>query len=184
MLLKSYLVAGLVSALTWVAAQADPQVPGTGVADRAGVHVAQTTDLQHDAHSARERDLPILMMFSMDGCPYCVLVEEDFLRPMLISGDYQDKVIIRMVKTDTYGNVRDFDGRAVDVDEFAQRYRAFVMPTVVLVDHRGRELAPRLVGISTPDFYGGDLDDAIDTALGRLRQFAMHRGARAATPAN
>ncbi|UCE90318.1 MAG: hypothetical protein JSW10_05755, partial [Pseudomonadota bacterium] len=69
--------------------------------------------------------------------------------------------------------------------EFAQRYSAFVMPTVVLVDHRGRELAPRLVGVTTPDFYGGDLDDAIDTALGRLRQFAMHqRGERATTPTN
>lgn len=181
MSVRSCFFAGLLAALAAspLAAADAPLSPGNKA-----VQVVRTTDLQRDGDAARERNLPILMMFSMDGCGYCELVEQDFLRPMLISGDYRDKVIIRMVKTDSFRDVRDFNGRAVDVDELAQRYRAYVMPTVVLVDHQGRQLTPRLVGVTTPDFYGGDLDNAIDAALGRLQQIALGREQGATQPAN
>lgn len=128
-----------------------------------------TRDLSALADQARERRLPILVMFSQRGCPYCTVVEEDFLEPMLRSGDYRDKIIMRRVMVDSFTPIRDFDGEEVDAGEFARRYQGYLTPTVVFLDAGGRELAPRVVGITTPDFYGGRLDEGIELSLSRLR---------------
>lgn len=133
------------------------------------IKVPLTTDLYADGRLAHNRNLPLLIMFSMDGCAYCEMVREDFLEPMLKSGDYTDKVIMRIIKVDDFGEVRDFDGELRLASKIAGYYRASVTPTVIFVDYRGHELAPRLLGISTPAFYGGDLDNAIDLSLQRLR---------------
>ena len=141
----------------------------------AKIKVTKSKDLYADGQLAHSRHLPLLIMFSMDGCTYCDLVREDFLEPMLLSGEYDDRVIIRIVKVDDFDTLRDFDGKPITADELALRYRAVVAPTVVFVDYRGHQLAERLIGISTPDFYGGDLDDAIALSLSRLRTVAVNR---------
>ncbi|MFO7603607.1 MAG: thioredoxin family protein [Gammaproteobacteria bacterium] len=133
------------------------------------VHLPVFTDLAAVAAQAQERRLPVLLMFSMDGCGYCRVVEEDFLKPMLRSGDYRDRVIIGMIKLDSYQSLRDFDGDEVSAADLASRYRASLTPTVVFVDPEGRELAPRVIGMTTVYFYGGDLDDGINAALQKMR---------------
>ena len=47
---------------------------------------------------------------------------------------------------------------------------AYVTPTILFVDHTGRQLAERMVGINTIEMYGGYLDQCIDTALMHIRQ--------------
>ena len=114
--------------------------------------------------------LPLVLMFSSEYCAYCARLEREFLIPMQISGDYVQRAVIRKMKID-YGNtVRDFDGKEVDADEFAERYHITVTPTVVFLDGQGRQLAAKQVGLTTPDFYGGYLDASIDTALDLLRR--------------
>ena len=126
-------------------------------------------DLAAVARDARARRLPIALVVSMDHCPYCVRLEEDFLRPMLISGDYTDRVIICKLDLDSYQRVRDFQGRETTGRDLAGRYGVRLAPTVLLLDPQGEELAPRLVGLTTPDFYGGYLDAAIDESVSKLR---------------
>ena len=138
------------------------------------VKVQEPTDLQLVGQQARQRQLPILIMFSRDGCPYCDVVREEFLKPMLRSGDYTDRVIMLEIHSDSYAHLRDFNGQQISADALAHRYRAGFAPTVVFLDHQGKELAERLIGITTRDFYGGYLDDAIDESLQRLRNHAMH----------
>jgi thioredoxin-related protein len=132
-------------------------------------------DLQADGELAREKKVPLLIMFSQDGCLYCDQVREDFLEPMRKSGDYTDKVIMRVVKLDSYTDVRDFDGEWRDPIDIAVRYRASLTPTVIFVNHRGSELTERILGISTPPMYGGLLDEAIDVSLQRLRPISVSR---------
>lgn len=131
--------------------------------------VPRAEDLKADGQLARRKNLPILIMFSQTGCSYCEQVLEQFLEPMRKSGDYTDKVIMRKIKLDSFEEIRDFDGQWRKPDEIAVRYRASITPTVVFVDYRGHELAERILGLTTPAFYGGELDDAIDLALQRLR---------------
>lgn len=127
-------------------------------------------DLESDAELAQGRKIPLLLMFASQSCPYCVQVEEEFLKPMIISGQYTDKVLIRHVMVDGYEQVTGFDGKRISIDELARRYRVSLVPTVVIVDPGGEPLVPRLVGITTRDFYGGELDDAIDASLAKLRE--------------
>ena len=57
------------------------------------VAVPDAADLAGTGALSRARQLPIMLVFSADDCPYCRLLEEEFLKPMLISGEYDDKVI-------------------------------------------------------------------------------------------
>ncbi len=138
------------------AAASPPQVP-------------VTTNLAWDGRQAAERRLPILLVFAAEHCPYCDMLEREILNPMLLSGDYGDKVVIRKVMLDNNGDLLDFAGRRVDAGTFASQRNVFVTPTMLFVDPQGRELAPRLVGINTVEMFAGLVDAAIDQARAKLR---------------
>ena len=162
-------------ALLWLIAgalQADMPVP---VAD----------NLQQDGRQALARQLPILLAFSADDCSYCELLEEDFLQPMLLSGEYEDRIIIRKLILDNGSDVRDFNGRKTEATRLSDHYRVFVTPTILFVDGNGRELAERMVGINTPELFGGYLDACVETALKSIRNpaaLATLHGCRLAQP--
>jgi thioredoxin-related protein len=138
------------------------------------VQVREPTDLQAVGLEAQQRQLPILIMFSRRGCPYCDVVREEFLKPMLRSGDYTDRVILLETHSDSNAQLRDFNGQMISAEALALRYRASFAPTVVFVDAQGKELAERLIGITTRDFYGGFLDEAINESLQRVRSVAVN----------
>ncbi len=138
-------------------------------AARAGLDVPISENLQRDGALARAQGLPILLSVSAEDCPYCDQLEEDFLGPMLISGEYTDKVIIRRLMVDGGSQVIDFDGRQQDAGYIANRFRARLTPTILFLDGNGREVAGRIVGINTPEMFGGYLDTCIEMALLRIR---------------
>lgn len=143
------------------------------------VTVPQPTDLRDEAAEARARGVPVLLMFSADHCTFCMRMENEFLKPMILSGDYEDRVLIRKLKLGG-DSVRDFDGKIITVDALAERYKVFVTPTLVFLDPKGHQLTEKMVGLTTPDFFGGYLDASIDTSLSRLRRsgaLAAHPGA-------
>jgi thioredoxin-related protein len=134
------------------------------------VTIEEVKDFSKLGEHSREKRLPILLMFSAKHCTYCVRLEEDFLKPMLRSGDYEDKILIRKIKIDSFGAIRDFKGEQATAGEIADRYKIYVTPTVVFIDGDGVQLAKKRVGLTTPDFYGGYLDQSIDIALDVLRR--------------
>lgn len=127
------------------------------------VQVPATTDLQTLGQLAEQRRLPVLLVFTADHCTYCELLEAEILRPMLLSGEYRDQVIIRKIRLDG-GTIRDFRGRSVAAGTYATRHDVFVTPTMLFVDADGREVAERLVGIHTVEMFGGLVDAAIEEA--------------------
>lgn len=133
------------------------------------VQVPVTSDLASDGRTAAQRQLPILLVFSADHCSYCELLEREILKPMLRSGDYADRVLIRKVMLDSSGNLRDFSGETVDAGSFATFRDVYVTPTMLFLDPQGRELAPRLVGINTVEMFGGLVDAAIEQARTKLK---------------
>ncbi|MEZ5541208.1 MAG: thioredoxin fold domain-containing protein [Pseudomonadota bacterium] len=149
------------SAVTWLTVVAPAA---------AGVDVPYGTDLQADGRLAQARRVPILLEFSAVSCSYCRQLEREFLVPMLISGEYDDKVIIRRLLLDIGQHVTDFDGTRREASAIAARYRAWVTPTLVFIDGSGHEVAERMKGINTPELFGGYLDACIDTALLQVRE--------------
>jgi thioredoxin-related protein len=142
---------------------------GCGAGQAGLPEVAVASDLRADARSAETRGLPLLLAFSSSYCGYCEQVEESFLVPMLLSGYDEHRILIRKVLVDSGSSLRDFDGKSVEGAQLASRYQVRMVPTLLFVDAQGRELAERLVGLTTIDFYGGYLENSIEAAEEGLR---------------
>jgi thioredoxin-related protein len=149
------------------------------LAAAASPRVTVTSDLHADAKLAAARQLPIMLVFTASDCSYCDVLEHEILRPMLISGDYDDKVIIRKIVIDEQPSIRDFRGRSIAADKLAQRYGVYVTPTMLFLDSHGRELSERIVGINTVEMFGG----RVDAAIAKSRQVLHARSGRDATMA-
>lgn len=161
-------VASVFYSQTWAVAQS--QATSTAKPSRDNITLQETDNLYALAKLARDKQLPILVMFAQDDCLYCELVREDFLNPMLQSGEYDDKVIIRQLHIDSFDEVRNFNGKMIDVEELDVNYGAYLTPTVVFLDPNGYELSPRIIGVVNEYFYGEQLDAAIDNSLTKLRK--------------
>ena len=136
------------------------------------VVIKSGADLQADASQARNKQVPVLLFFSMEHCPFCAVVEEDFLKPMLRNSDYADKVIIRKIKIDDSHFVKDFAGESREADEFSDDYNVSMVPTIVLVDANGNVVSPAIKGIRNEHYYSAELDDAIDSSIHKIRALA------------
>lgn len=127
-------------------------------------------DLNREGRQARQACIPLLLEFAAEHCEYCTLLEEEILNPTLLNRDYDQRVLMRKLVIDGSSKIRDFNATPVSTTELASRYRVFVTPTLLFVDSQGRELAERMVGVMTLEFYGGYLDQAIDASSEMLRE--------------
>jgi thioredoxin-related protein len=132
------------------------------------VEIPVLQDLRADGQTSQQKQLPIVVLFSATHCGYCSIIKEEFLRPMLISGDYTDKAMIRVIEIDSSDDLVDLNGQSISAEAFADRYDIYLTPTLAFFDAQGNELAPRIVGVTTVDYYGGYLDEAIDASRQRL----------------
>ena len=126
--------------------------------------IPTATDLQVLALKANQNQIPILIMYAAEHCEYCERLEEDLLGPMYISGQYNNRVIIRKVMIDSYQSIRDFAGTAVEADNFAFKQGVQVTPTLRFVDAKGKQLAPEMVGYNTPEMYAAYIENAIESS--------------------
>lgn len=127
--------------------------------------VPMAENFRMDARQARHQRLVLLVFFSAPSCQYCETMRALFLGPMFASGDYSDKVIMREVQIDSGRSLRDFAGKKLSHRDFARGYGVSLTPQIWFLDPTGKELVPALVGLSTPEFFGGYLDEAIDAAM-------------------
>lgn len=139
------------------------------------VTIQNGENLVGDAREASHKQIPVLLFFSMKHCPYCIEVEEDYLKPMLRNAEYDGKVIIRKIRIDGTDGVQDFTGKERDADEFSDDYNVSLVPTLILVDGNGKKLTPSIVGISNSHYYSSDLDRAIETSTQKLRTIAKNK---------
>ncbi len=127
------------------------------------------SDLSKEAELAREKKIPILILFSAPGCVYCKRVREEILIPTTYNAEYDDKVIMLEVESSNQGKIVDFDGHAISQEAFATKHRVGFAPTVKFFDAMGREVADPIIGLVTVDYYGGFMDQGIDKATAKIR---------------
>jgi thioredoxin-related protein len=126
--------------------------------------IPEATDLKALGELAGKNRLPIMLMVSRDHCPYCVLLKNDVLNPMMISGDYIDRVVMAELIIDLGGSITDFDGKTVSPKDVSSRYNASLTPTLLFLDSKGREIHKRMIGVNTIEMYGYYVDESIDAA--------------------
>ena len=113
---------------------------------------------------AKKNNLPIMVAFFDPSCPYCKIAEENVIEPLINDPNMRGKIII--VKANVYNT---------DLDK---RFNITTVPTLVFINYRGKELAERIVGVPTLDFYAGMVDNAINTSICRLGRRSCIRSSR------
>ncbi len=103
---------------------------------------------------------PLLVMVSLDGCPFCKIVRENYLGPMHERGE----IVVAQVDMHSRRRVVDLRGKGVSHDALIRSWGIKVAPTVLFFGREGTEVAERLVGGSIPDFYGAYLDERVQIA--------------------
>ena len=120
-------------------------------------------DLRADARLAAQKKQPILLFFTLAGCPFCERVRREYLGPMSLDPAEAARALYREIPIEA--TLTGFDGTPLAARDLAATLGVKFFPTVVLVDGSGTPLAAPLVGFSVPDFYGAYLEDRIATAL-------------------
>lgn len=138
-----------------------------GARDKVEIPLAR--DFTLEATSAKTKNVPILVLFSRHNCAYCTQILQEFLLPMRRNAEYESKVIMRQVDVGSSATLVAFSGKTTTHARFAREHRIKLTPTIKLFDAEGRELTEPLIGLSTPDYYGGFLDQRIDEALAKVR---------------
>ena len=116
-------------------------------------------DLRSDAAEAARRGVPVLLMVSLPGCPYCNAVRRSYLLPM--EREPVKRAIVRQIDLNDARMVRDFDGVLRSQDAIARARGVRAAPVVFILGPEGKSLAGPLEGMLLPDFYGAYLDEAV-----------------------
>lgn len=113
--------------------------------------------------AALARSQPLVVMASLQGCPFCQIVRAHYLVPELAAGLPVVQIDFRDARS-----VRDFDGTARTHDALIKAWRVSVAPTVLFFGRNGREVAERLTG-GDSDFYGAYLEQRLAQARAAVR---------------
>lgn len=124
----------------------------------------QADDLPQALAQALARRQPLVVMVSLDGCPFCKVVRENYLMPLLREGASVVQVDQRSTR-----QLTSLQGEHLSHDAMVRQWRVRVAPTVLFFGRQGQEVAERLVGASIPDFYGAYLDQRLQQATATLR---------------
>ena len=122
--------------------------------------------LRASAQTARRRREPLVVMITLKGCAFCDVVRNNYLGPMFQRGEVY-AVQVNMLDRKT--PLQDFQGNITTPHEQARVWRARMAPTLLFLDHDGKEIAERLEGMTLADFYGEYLQARLDTARARIR---------------
>jgi len=103
---------------------------------------------------------PLVVMVSLEGCPFCGVARNNYLAPLRAEG----RLDIVQVDMRTSRPLKDFQGQPLTHDQMVRRWAIKVAPTVLFFGRGGAEVAERLVGGYLPDFYGAYLDERLQQA--------------------
>ena len=120
--------------------------------------IKEVYDLQEQAALAGKHRIPLLIEFSSPWCSYCEVLEKEILEPMLKSGDYRHRVIIRKLEVSDYNRVINFAGRSQASVDLAMSMKVDLYPTLVFFNGEGKEISRRLVGITVLEFVSDELE--------------------------
>ena len=115
--------------------------------------------LKDELAAALRLGQPLVVMVSLEGCPFCRVVREHHLLPLLQEGQPIVQVDMR-----SDARVLDFAGQTRTHDGLVKGWKVVVTPTLLFFGNGAREVAPRLQGAAIPDFYGAYLEQRLHAA--------------------
>ncbi len=124
-------------------------------------------DLQALGQTARTENKKILLLVSLEDCPWCDRLKEEVLNPMRKAGDFSDQLIIAEIGMDAGEMLRDFDGQAIDGSVWASQRKIYTSPTLLFLDANGKERVKRMLGYNSADLFPYYLEESIQALLAK-----------------
>ena len=143
---RSLLMASVGAALVHTAHAAAPMLPTSQL-------------LADELHQALASGNPLLVLVSLEGCPFCRIARENYLLPL----HQRNGLPVVQIDMRSKQMVKNFQGLMQTHDEWIRSMNVKVAPTILFFGRGGAEVVERMTGGYIPDFYGAYLDD-------RLRQ--------------
>lgn len=138
--------------------------PALQAARAAAVVLPASVSLPDELKLALAAANPLVVMVSLEGCPFCRVARESYLGPLrerqglpIVQVDMRSKAVLRNLQ-----------GQLQTHDEWIRSMGIKVAPTLLFFGRGGKEVAERMTGGYIPDFYGAYLDERLRTAKAAL----------------
>ena len=147
-----------------------------GLACRAGWSFAEPftlpvpASLQDELARALKAGQPLVLMVSLDGCPFRKIARENYLAPLVRDQGLR----VAQINMQHKESVKDIRGTNKTHEQLISELGVTIAPTLIFYVPAGREVAERLVGIGSEDFYGAYLDQRVAMARAGV-QASVHR---------
>jgi thioredoxin-related protein len=153
LLRRNLLIAGLAASATPVGWAAPVAIPASA-------------SLPDELAAALKTGNPLVVLVSLDGCPFCKIARENYLAPL------REREGLPVVQVDMRSKqiLKDFRGSSLTHDEWIRARNVKVAPTVLFFGRGGDEIVERMTGGYIPDFYGTYLDERLKSARALLRK--------------
>lgn len=126
----------------------------------APVTLPTTASLQDELALALKTYNPLVVLVSLEGCPFCKIARENYLSPMRM----QQGLPVIQIDMQNKLPIKDLKGRLTTQDDLIRSWGIKVAPTVLFFGRGGVEVAERMVGGYIQDFYGAYLDERLRIA--------------------
>jgi len=117
------------------------------------------------ANQACQNQRVLTVLVARQDCPYCDKLKRQVLLPDLKSGQFDKQWLLGEFRIDNGESVVDFTGKRVPAPALAKQWRAELTPTVLFLNRRGEEIAPRITGLKLVDFYDDYLQRSLTQGL-------------------
>ncbi|MBF0263853.1 MAG: hypothetical protein HQL46_01175 [Gammaproteobacteria bacterium] len=132
-------------------------------------------DLDQLRHETKLKKLPLLLFFTTEDCPFCERVKSDYILPMLISGEYTDRVVIREMPMNSWNYFQTAKYKKIPAIQLRSHFKVPFFPVLLFTNYNYCELSERIIGFNTPSLYGGRIDSAIDESLKKVQTMQSNK---------
>ena len=132
--------------------------------------LVELDNLQTQQADMQIHSKPLMLIFRASYCHYCRQLEKNELLPIIQNTTIQDRIIIRTVTLDTEHPLKDWQDKEITPKQLGKQYQVSITPTLVFVNHQGKELVEPIKGYNGSEFYGAYLGNAIAQAQQALKQ--------------
>ena len=113
----------------------------------------------------RQQNIPVVVLIDQEDCPYCRTVEGEIIAGILASRELEGRVIFGKISIDDGETIIDQEGNTVSTRDFLSGLNTHFTPTILFLDGEKNELVEKMIGLSTPDYYGFYLEQSIKEAI-------------------
>ena len=134
-------------------------------ATAAGRELPKSESLKADIAAALKTSKPLVVLVSLDNCAFCKIARENYLLPLIS----EQSIAVVQVNVGHTTAIVDPLGKRTTQADLIKVWAIKSTPTVLFLGKNGQEVAQRLVGGSTSDFYGAYLQERVDQAIKMVR---------------